>query len=69
MYISQHLVFFSAALQARARIAEETRYRELAERSSALQAQTQATLAVIQAELAQVATSVAAAETILKQVE
>ena len=61
--------YFSAAFQARARIAADTGYRILAEKAVAAQADNRAALAAMQAELAKVAASLAAVEKILKQVE
>jgi hypothetical protein len=61
--------YFSAAFQARARLANDTLYRELAEKTAAAQSENQATLSEIRAELATVATSVAAVAKILHQVE
>ena len=60
--------YLSAALTARARIAAESGYQTLAERSVAAQAQNEAALATIKAELATVTASLAAVEKILKQV-
>ena len=61
--------YFSAAFQARTRGAADGAYRALAERSAAAQAETQATLAALKAELARVSAGIAAVEKILKQVE
>ncbi len=61
--------YFSAAFQARARIASETAYRALAEKAVAAEAANQAALIVMQAELTKLAASLAAIEKILKQVE
>jgi hypothetical protein len=60
--------YVSAAITARARIAAENSYRALAERAIAAQAQNEAALAGVKAELATLSASVAAVETILKQV-
>jgi hypothetical protein len=59
----------SAAFAARARLASDEAYRSLAEKAGAAQADTQASLSAIQADLARLATSLAAVEAILKQVE
>lgn len=56
--------YFSAAFAARARIASDDAWRTLAEKATATQAENQASLAAIQAELSRLA----AVETILKQV-
>jgi phage shock protein A len=61
--------YFSAAFQARARIAGDTAYRVLAEKAVAAEADNRAALAAMQAELSKVAASLAAVEKILKQVE
>jgi hypothetical protein len=61
--------YVSAAVAARARGAAEADYRALAERAVALQAETQAALAALQGDVAKLAASLAAVETILKQVE
>ncbi len=60
--------YVSSALSARARIAAEGAYQALAERAVAAQAQNEAALAAIRAELGAVSTSLAAVEKILKQV-
>jgi len=61
--------YFSAAFQARARIAGDTAYRVLAEKAVAAEADNRAALTAMQAELTKVAASLAAVEKILKQVE
>jgi len=61
--------YFSAAFQARARIAGDTAYRVLAEKAVAAEADNHAALTAMQAELTKVAASLAAVEKILKQVE
>jgi hypothetical protein len=61
--------YFSAASSARARIAGDAAYRTLAEKTLAVQSETQAALATVQVQLARLSASVAAVETILKQVE
>ncbi|HJT43646.1 MAG TPA: hypothetical protein VJ750_09110 [Rhizomicrobium sp.] len=59
----------SAVLQARARLAEESRYRALAEKATAAQAESEAALQAIRSDLSRVAASLASLERILKQVE
>ncbi len=59
----------AAAFGARARLAAEASYRELAERAVSAQAANQAVLGSIQAELGRLAVSLAAVEHILKQVD
>lgn len=61
--------YFAAAFAARARLAGDAAYRALAEKALAAQAENQASLAAIQAELSRLAASIAAVEKILKQVE
>lgn len=61
--------YVSAVLQARARLANDEVYRQLADRAAAAQAETAAALAAIQATLAEVRAGVGAVETILKAVE
>lgn len=61
--------YFSAAFQARARIAADTAYKALAERAVAAEADNRAALTAMQAELTKLAASLAAVEKILKQVE
>jgi hypothetical protein len=61
--------YFSAAMAARARLANDAAYRTLAEKMSAAQAENQASLARIQAELSTLNASLATVEKILKQVE
>lgn len=60
--------YFSAAFAARARIAGDTAYRTLAEKALAQQSKSEASLSAIKAELAKLAASLGAVETILKQV-
>jgi phage shock protein A len=60
--------YVSSVLTARARLAAENSYKALAERAVALQAQHEAALTGVKAELAALSTSVAAVENILKQV-
>jgi hypothetical protein len=61
--------YFSAISQARARLANDQLYRALAEKSVTAQAENQAALATIRAELARVGASLATVEKILQQVE
>ncbi len=58
----------SAALTARAKLADEVAHRTLAERSAAIEADTAAALAAIRGDLARVAEGVATVERILRQV-
>jgi hypothetical protein len=60
--------YVSAVFAARARLANDGAYRALAEAAAAGQAQAQASLTAIQADLARLSASVAAVEQILKQV-
>jgi len=60
--------YVSTVTAARARQAGDVAYRVLAEKAVAAQTENQATLTAVQRELAQLATSVAAIERILKQV-
>jgi hypothetical protein len=60
--------YVSAVLAARARLANDGAYQALAEKSAAGQAETQSSLTAIQADLARLSASLAAVETILKQV-
>ncbi len=60
--------YFSAASQARSRLANENAYRELAQKAVAVQSGNAASLSAIQAELAQIGTRLAAVEKILKEV-
>ena len=55
--------------QARARLVHEASYRTIAEQAVATQSETVASLAALNAALAEVRTRVASIETILKQVE
>ncbi len=59
----------STGQQAKARLAEEQAYREIATRAVADQAGTAATLASIQSELTGIGTRLAAIERVLKEVE
>lgn len=61
--------YFSAVFAARARLAGDEAYRGLAQKAAAAQAENQAALAAIQAEMARLAASLAAIEKILRQVE
>lgn len=61
--------YFSAAFAARAKIANDKSWSELAEKAVAVQTQSQSTLSAIRGELASVSASLAAVEKILKQVE
>jgi len=61
--------YFSAAVAARARIANDTVYQALAEKIAAAQSDQQVLLSAIQAELAKVSASLTGVEKILKQVE
>ena len=63
------LKYFSAAFQARSRLASESAYRELAEKAVTVQSDNAASLSSIQAELAQIRIRLAAVEKILKEVE
>ena len=59
----------SAVLQARARLAHDDAYRQLAESASAAQSQTAITLAAMEASMSDMRTRMAAVEIILKAVE
>ena len=61
--------YFSALFQARARLANDALYRALAEKAVSAQAENQATLTAIRADLAKFANSLATVEKILQQVE
>ncbi|MGH8201430.1 MAG: hypothetical protein ACREVO_13890 [Steroidobacteraceae bacterium] len=61
--------YFSAIFQAWAQKSSDRQYRLLAEKVTAVQTETQAAMTAIQAELAKIATSLAAVEKILQQVE
>lgn len=61
--------YFSALFQARARMANDVLYRQLAEKAIGAQAENQATLAAIRADLSRFAASLATVEKILQQVE
>jgi hypothetical protein len=61
--------YASEAFAARARLANDGAYQALAEKAASAQAQNQASLASIQADLTKLTASLAAVQTILAQVE
>jgi hypothetical protein len=61
--------YYAAVQQARARLANDDAYRQLAESASAAQSQIATSLAAMEASLSDVRTRMAAVETILKAVE
>lgn len=61
--------YLSAIFQARARASSDKQYRLLAEKTVAVQSESQASLSAIQADLSKIASSLAAVEKILQQVE
>ena len=61
--------YFAAVQQARARLANDDAYRQLAQSASAAQSQIATSLAAMEANLSDVRTRMAAVETILKAVE
>ena len=61
--------YYAAIQQARARLANDDAYRQLAESASAVQSQIATSLAAMEASLSDVRTRMAAVETILKAVE
>jgi hypothetical protein len=61
--------YYSASLQAKARLARDQAYHEIAARAVADQADNAAAVTAIQASLAEVATRLGAIEKILKEVE
>lgn len=61
--------YFSAIAQAWAQRSSDRQYRILAEKVTSVQTETQAAMAGIQADLSRIATSLAAVEKILQQVE
>ena len=61
--------YYAAVQQARARLANDDAYRQLAESASATQSQIATSLAAMEANLSDVRTRMAAVETILKAVE
>jgi hypothetical protein len=60
---------YASVQQARARLASDDAYRQLAERASAVQSQITTSLAALEANLSDVRTRMTAVETILKAVE
>ncbi len=61
--------YYAVVLQARARLANDEAYRQLAESASAAQSRIATSLAALEAGVADVRTHMAAVETILKAVE
>jgi hypothetical protein len=61
--------YYAAIEQARARLANDDAYRQLAENASAAQSRIATSLAAMEAHLSDVRTRMAAVETILKAVE
>ena len=61
--------YFSAIFQAWAQRSSDRQYRILAEKVTSVQTETQAAMAGIQADLSKIATTLAAVEKILQQVE
>jgi hypothetical protein len=61
--------YYAAVQQARARLANDDAYRQLAESASAAQSRISASLAAMEANLSDVRTRMGAVETILKAVE
>ena len=61
--------YFSSAYAARAKIANDKSWSELAEKAVAVQTENQSALSTIRDELANLSASLAAVEKILKQVE
>ena len=61
--------YYASVQQARARLANDDAYRQLAESASAAQSQIATSLAAMEASLSDVRTRMAAVETILKAVE
>jgi len=61
--------YYAAIQQARARLANDDAYRQLAESASAAQSQIAVSLAAMEANLSDVRARIAAVETILKAVE
>jgi hypothetical protein len=61
--------YFAAIFQAWAQRSNDRQYRILAEKVTAVQTETQAAMAGIQADLSRIATTLAAVEKILQQVE
>jgi Tfp pilus assembly protein PilO len=60
--------YAAQAFQARAKLAADGQYQALADRAASAQAETAATLAVVKAQLADIAASLATVEKVLKQV-
>lgn len=63
------LKYTSGIVQARARLAQDSVYQELARSMAAAQAETAASLAALNASVAQIQTRLSNLETILKEVE
>ena len=61
--------YISLIFEARARASSDKQYRVLAEKTVAIHSESQATMAAVQVELARIASSLAAVEKILQQVE
>jgi hypothetical protein len=61
--------YFALVQQAKARLANDDAYRQLAESASAAQSRIATSLAAVEADLSDVRTRMAAVETILKAVE
>jgi len=61
--------YYSAVQQAKARLADDDAYRQLAESASAAQSRIATSLAAMEASLSDMRTRMAAVETILKAVE
>ena len=61
--------YFAITQQARARLANDEAYRQIAERAVAVQSETATTLSTFQSTLADVRSRLAAVEKILKEVE
>jgi hypothetical protein len=61
--------YVSAIFQARAQASSDKQYRLLAEKTASAQSESQATISAMQADLAKLASSLAAVEKILQQVE
>lgn len=61
--------YFAAVQQAKARLASDEAYRQVAEQAARAQAETAATLASMDATLADVKARLAAVETMLREVE
>jgi hypothetical protein len=61
--------YFSAVQQARARLANDDAYRQIAEKSATAQSETATALSSIQTSLSEVRTRLTAVEKILKEVE